>query len=70
LTPVGVWEMDERRAETAVYTARLKAILEHELRKEGRHESSSHIETVPRLGYLIAIGHGDNLTIRLVQEQV
>jgi hypothetical protein len=53
-----------------IIRARLKAILEHELREEGRHEASSHIEIVPRLGYLIAIGHGDDLTIRLVQEQV
>jgi hypothetical protein len=48
--------------------ARLKAILEHELREEGRHEAKSHVEIVPRLGYLVAIGHGDDLTIRLVQE--
>ena len=48
--------------------ARLKAILEHELREEGRHGASSHVEIVPRLGYFVAIGHGDDLTIRLVQE--
>jgi hypothetical protein len=48
--------------------ARLRAILERALRLEGRAEASSHIEIVPRLGYLVAIGHGDDFTIRLVQE--
>ena len=48
--------------------ARLKAILEYELREEGRHDATSHVEIVPRLGYFVAIGHGDDLTIRLVQE--
>jgi hypothetical protein len=47
-----------------IIRAKLKAILEHELREEGRHEAISHIEVVPRLGYLIVIGYGDNLTIR------
>jgi hypothetical protein len=50
--------------------ARLRAILERALWLDGRHEASSHIEIVPRVGYLVAIGHGDDLTIRLVQEQV
>lgn len=47
--------------------ARLKAILEHELREEGRHDASSHVEIAPRLGYFVAIGHGDEMTIRLVE---
>lgn len=48
--------------------ARLRAMLEHELEEAGRHGTSSHVEIVPRLGYFVAIGHGDDLTIRLVQE--
>lgn len=48
--------------------ARLKAILEHELREQGHNEASSHVAIVPRLGYFVAIGNGDDLTIRLVQE--
>lgn len=50
--------------------ARLKTILEHELGKRDATKLAPHIEIVPRLGYLIAIGDGDDLTIRLVQEQV
>jgi len=47
--------------------ARLKAISEHELREEGYLNASSHVEIVPRLGYFVAIGRGDNMTIRLVE---
>jgi hypothetical protein len=47
--------------------ARMKAILEHELREEGYHNASSHVEIAPRLGYFVAIGRGDQLTIRLVE---
>jgi hypothetical protein len=48
--------------------ARLKAILDHDLREAGHHEAASHVEIVPRMGYLVAIGHGEALTIRLVEE--
>ena len=47
--------------------ARLKAILEHELQEQGRHDAKSHVEIAPRLGYFVAIGHGDDMTIRLVE---
>jgi hypothetical protein len=50
--------------------ARLAAILEHELREEGKSEAKSHVAIVPQMGYLVAIGDGESLTIRLVEEQV
>jgi hypothetical protein len=48
--------------------ARLAAILEHELREGGNNEARSHVAIVPQMGYLVAIGHGESLTIRLVVE--
>jgi hypothetical protein len=48
--------------------ARLAAILKHELRESGYVDAQPHVAIVPRMGYLIAIGNGDSLTIRLVQE--
>jgi hypothetical protein len=48
--------------------ARLAAILEHELREGGNNEAHSHVVIVPRMGYLLVIGYGDSLTIRLVVE--
>lgn len=49
--------------------ARLAAILQHELREEGYLDASSHVAIVPSMGYLVAIGRGDYLTIRLVEGQ-
>ena len=46
----------------------LAAILEHELRESGNHQARFHVAFVPRMGYFVAIGDGDSLTIRLVQE--
>jgi hypothetical protein len=48
--------------------ARLAAILEHELRERGNSHASSHVAIVPQMGYLVSIGNGDSLTIRLVEE--
>ncbi len=48
--------------------ARLAAILEHELRASGKHHACPHVAIVPQNGYLIAIGDGESLTIRLVEE--
>jgi hypothetical protein len=48
--------------------ARLAAILEHELSESGNHNARSHVAIVPQMGYLVAIGDGDSLTIRLVEE--
>jgi len=48
--------------------ARLAAILEHELRESGKMNAQPHVEIVPRMGYLVTIGDGESLTIRLVQE--
>jgi hypothetical protein len=48
--------------------ARLAAILEHELREGGSSHACSHVAIVPQMGYLVAIGNGDSLTIRLVEE--
>jgi hypothetical protein len=50
--------------------ARLAAILEHELRESGNIDARPHVAIVPRMGYLVTIGNGDSLTIRLVQEQM
>jgi hypothetical protein len=47
--------------------ARLAAILEHELRESGRR-ARPHVAIVPQHGYLIAIGDGESLTIRLVED--
>lgn len=48
--------------------ARLAAILEHELREGGNYHARSHVAIVPQMGFLVAIGNGDSLTIRLVEE--
>lgn len=48
--------------------ARLAAILEHELAENGNNSARSHVAIVPQMGYLVAIGEGDSLTIRLVEE--
>ena len=48
--------------------ARLAAILEHELRESGNRDAHPHVAIVPQHGYLVAIGDGDSLTIRLVEE--
>ncbi len=48
--------------------ARLAAILEHELRESGNRHARPHVAIVPQHGYLVAIGDGDSLTIRLVEE--
>jgi hypothetical protein len=50
--------------------ARLAAILDHELRESGSVGAQPHVAIVPRMGYLVTIGNGDSLTIRLVQEQM
>ena len=57
---------DELR--TRFVRARLAAIVEHELREKGHDHAHSHVAIVPEMGYLVAIGNGDSLTIRLVQE--
>jgi hypothetical protein len=46
----------------------LAAILEHELRESGNRHARPHVAIVPQHGYLVAIGDGDSLTIRLVEE--
>jgi hypothetical protein len=46
----------------------LAAILEHELRESGNRHARPHVAIVPQQGYLVAIGDGDSLTIRLVEE--
>jgi len=48
--------------------ARLAAILEHELMESGKHSARSHVAIVPEQGYFVAIGDGDSVTIRLVEE--
>jgi hypothetical protein len=48
--------------------ARLAAILEHELTENGKSSARSHVAIVPRMGYLLTIGDGESLTIRLVEE--
>ena len=48
--------------------ARLAAIVEHELLEGGDNHARSHVAIVPRMGYLVTIGNGDSLTIRLVEE--
>jgi hypothetical protein len=48
--------------------ARLAAIVEYELREGGNSHASSHVAIVPRMGYLVAIGNGDSMTIRLIEE--
>ena len=48
--------------------ARLAAILEHELRENGKAHARPHVAIVPQQGYLVAIGDGDLLTIRLIEE--
>lgn len=48
--------------------ARLAAILKHELHERGDSEAHSHVAIVPRMGYLVVIGYGESLTIRLVVE--
>ena len=48
--------------------ARLAALLEHELNENGSNSARSHVAIVPQMGYLVAIGDGDSLTIRLVEE--
>jgi hypothetical protein len=48
--------------------ARLAAILDHELNENGSTNARSHVAIVPQMGYLVAIGDGDSLTIRLVEE--
>jgi|HubBroStandDraft_6_1064221.scaffolds.fasta_scaffold3142595_1 hypothetical protein len=48
--------------------ARLAAILEHELQESGKRHARPHVAIVPQKGYLIAIGDGDLLTIRLVED--
>ncbi len=48
--------------------ARLSAMLEHELREGGNSQALSHVAIVPEMGYLLTIGNGDSLTIRLVEE--
>lgn len=53
---------------TRFMRARLAAMLEHELRENGNSHARSHVAIVPRMGYLVAIGDGDSVTIRLVQE--
>jgi hypothetical protein len=57
---------DELR--TKFMRARLAAILEHELLASGDSRARSHVTIVPKMGYLIAIGDGDSVTIRLVEE--
>jgi len=47
--------------------ARLAAILQHELREEGYLRADSHVAIVPQMGYLVAIGRGESVTIRLVE---
>ena len=53
---------------TKFMRARLAAILAHELRERGNHNADSHVAIVPHMGYLVAIGNGDSVTIRLVEE--
>ena len=48
--------------------ARLAAILEYELKETGNHHARPHVAIVPQHGYLVAIGDGDSVTIRLVEE--
>ncbi|MGC2400164.1 MAG: hypothetical protein WA510_10295 [Acidobacteriaceae bacterium] len=48
--------------------ARLAAILEYELRESGKHHARPHVAIVPQHGYLVAIGDGDSVTIRLVED--
>jgi hypothetical protein len=53
---------------TRFVRARLAAILEHELRESGNTHLRSYVAIAPRLGYFVAIGNEDSLTIRLVHE--
>ena len=48
--------------------ARLAAMLEHELREGGKSLATSHVAIVPQMGYLVAIGNEDSVTIRLVED--
>jgi hypothetical protein len=48
--------------------ARLAAILDHQLKETGKYHARSHVAIVPQHGYLVTIGDGDSLTIRLVEE--
>ena len=48
--------------------ARLAAILEHELHECGQSHVRSHVAIVSQMGYLVTIGNGDSLTIRLVED--
>jgi hypothetical protein len=48
--------------------ARLAAILAFELKETGKQHARSHVSIVPQHGYLVAIGDGENVTIRLVEE--
>jgi hypothetical protein len=48
--------------------ARLAAILEYELQESGKRYARPHVAIVPQHGYLVAIGDGDSVTIRLVEE--
>jgi hypothetical protein len=48
--------------------ARLAAMLEHELRETGRHHIRSHVSIIPQHGYLVAMGDGEAVTIRLIEE--
>jgi hypothetical protein len=43
-------------------------MLEYELRENGKHHARPHVAIVPQHGYLVAIGDGESLTIRLVEE--
>jgi hypothetical protein len=49
--------------------ARLAAMVEHELLEGGDCQTRSHVAIVPQMGYLVTIGNGDSLTIRLVEAQ-
>jgi hypothetical protein len=48
--------------------ARLAAILDFELRETGKHHALSHVAIVPHHGYLLTVGDGESVTIRLVEE--
>jgi hypothetical protein len=46
----------------------LAAILDFELRETGKHHALSHVAIVPQHGYLLTVGDGESVTIRLVEE--
>jgi hypothetical protein len=47
--------------------ARMAAILRHELREQGYLSASADVAVATNMGYVVAIGRGASLTLRLVE---